>query len=139
MADEVRQLKATEDLLRFGLIPELVGRLPVVAVLHELDEKALVRILREPKNALLRQYQRIMEFENVALTFTEDAVAAVAEEALRRGTGARGLRAILEDIMLDVMYDIPSQPGVAECIINREVVVERTRPILIYAKKAESA
>jgi len=128
-----------EDLLRFGLIPELVGRLPVVAVLHELDEKALVRILREPKNALLRQYQRIMEFENVALTFTEDAVAAVAEEALRRGTGARGLRAILEDIMLDVMYDIPSQPGVAECIINREVVVERTRPILIYAKKAESA
>ncbi len=128
-----------EDLLRFGLIPELIGRLPVVAVLHELDEKALVRILREPKNALLRQYQRILEFENVALTFTEDAVAAVALEALRRGTGARGLRAILEDIMLDVMYDIPSQPGVAECIINREVVVERTRPILIYAKKAESA
>ncbi len=128
-----------EDLLRFGLIPELVGRLPVVAVLHELDEKALVRILREPKNAVLRQYQRIFEFENVALTFTEDAVAAVAQEGLRRGTGARGLRAILEDIMLDVMYEIPSQPGVAECIINREVVVERTRPIIIYAKKAESA
>jgi ATP-dependent Clp protease ATP-binding subunit ClpX len=128
-----------EDLLRFGLIPELVGRLPVVAVLHELDEKALVRILREPKNALLRQYQRIFDFENVALTFTEDAVGAVAQEALRRGTGARGLRAILEDIMLDVMYEIPSQPGAAECIINREVVVERTRPIVIYAKKAESA
>ena len=128
-----------EDLLRFGLIPELVGRLPVVALLHELDEKALVRILREPKNALLRQYQRIFDFENVALTFTEDAVSAVAQEALRRGTGARGLRAILEDIMLDVMYEIPSEPGAAECIINREVVVERTRPIIIYAKKAESA
>jgi ATP-dependent Clp protease ATP-binding subunit ClpX len=108
-------------------------------VLHELDEKALVRILREPKNALLRQYQRIFDFENVALTFTEDAVSAVAQEALRRGTGARGLRAILEDIMLDVMYEIPSEPGAAECIINREVVVERTRPIIIFAKKAESA
>jgi len=136
---EILNVLQPEDLLRFGLIPELVGRLPVVAVLHELDEKAFVRILREPKNALLRQYQRIFEFENVALTFTEDAVAAVAEEALRRGTGARGLRAILEDIMLDVMYEIPSQPGIAECIINREVVVERTRPIIIYAKKAESA
>ncbi len=128
-----------EDLLRYGLIPELVGRLPVVAVLHDLDDKALVRILREPKNSLVKQYQRIFEFESVTLTFTEEAVAAVAQEALRRGTGARGLRAILEDIMLDVMYEIPSQPGVAECIINREVVEQRTRPILIYAKKAESA
>ncbi len=136
---EILKSLQPEDLLHFGLIPELVGRLPVVAVLHELDEKALVRILREPKNALLRQYQRIFEFENVALTFTEEAVTAVAQEALRRAAGARGLRAILEDIMLDVMYEIPSEPGAAECIINREVVVERARPILIYAKKAESA
>jgi ATP-dependent Clp protease ATP-binding subunit ClpX len=128
-----------EDLLRYGLIPELVGRLPVVAALHELDERALVRILREPRNALVKQYQRIFAFEKVTLTFTEDAVSAVAQEALRRGTGARGLRAILEDTMLDVMYEIPSQPGVAECIINREVVEQRARPILIYAQKAESA
>jgi ATP-dependent Clp protease ATP-binding subunit ClpX len=138
LGDVLKQLQP-EDLLRFGLIPELVGRLPVVAVLHDLDEKSMVRILREPKNALLRQYQRMFDFESVALTFTEEAVAAVAEEALRRGTGARGLRAILEEVMLDVMYDIPSQPGIVECIINREVVVERTRPILVYAKKAESA
>jgi ATP-dependent Clp protease ATP-binding subunit ClpX len=128
-----------EDLLRYGLIPELVGRLPVVAVLHELDEKLLVRILKEPKNALLRQYQKFFDFEHVKLTFTEDAVAAVAEEAARRGTGARGLRAILEDIMLDIMYELPSQSGISECIINREVVIERKHPIILYKKKAESA
>jgi ATP-dependent Clp protease ATP-binding subunit ClpX len=128
-----------EDLLRYGLIPELVGRLPVAAVLHELDEKLLVRILKEPKNALLRQYQRFFEFEHVKLTFTDDAVAAVAEEAARRQTGARGLRAILEDIMLDIMYELPSQSGISECIINRDVVVERKHPIILYKKKAESA
>ena len=128
-----------EDLLRYGLIPELVGRLPVVAVLHELDEKLLVRILKEPKNALLRQYQKFFDFEHVKLTFTEDAVAAVAEEAAKRGTGARGLRAILEDIMLDIMYELPSQSGISECIINRDVVIERKHPIILYKKKAESA
>ena len=128
-----------EDLLRYGLIPELVGRLPVVAVLHELDEKLLVRILKEPKNSLLRQYQRFFDFERVKLTFTEDAVAAVAEEAAKRGTGARGLRAILEDIMLDIMYELPSQSGISECIINRDVVAERKQPIVLYKKKAESA
>ncbi|HTX54414.1 MAG TPA: ATP-dependent Clp protease ATP-binding subunit ClpX [Candidatus Baltobacteraceae bacterium] len=128
-----------EDLLRYGLIPELVGRLPVVAVLHELDEKLLVRILREPKNSLLRQYQKFFDFEQVKLTFTDDAVVAVAEQAAKRGTGARGLRAILEDIMLDIMYEIPSQSGISECIINRDVVVERKHPIILYKKKAESA
>jgi len=128
-----------EDLLRYGLIPELVGRLPVVAVLHELDEKLLVRILKEPKNSLLRQYQKFFDFERVKLTFTEDAVAAVAEEAAKRGTGARGLRAILEDIMLDIMYELPSQSGISECIINRDVVIERKHPIILYKKKAESA
>jgi ATP-dependent Clp protease ATP-binding subunit ClpX len=128
-----------EDLLRYGLIPELVGRLPVAAVLHELDEKLLVRILKEPKNSLLRQYQKFFDFEQVKLTFTEDAVAAVAEEAAKRGTGARGLRAILEDIMLDIMYELPSQSGISECIINRDVVIERKQPITLYKKKAESA
>jgi ATP-dependent Clp protease ATP-binding subunit ClpX len=128
-----------EDLLRYGLIPELVGRLPVTAVLHELDEKLLVRILKEPKNSLLRQYQKFFDFEQVKLTFTEDAVAAVAEEAAKRGTGARGLRAILEDIMLDIMYELPSQSGISECIVNRDVVTERKHPIILYKKKAESA
>jgi len=138
VGDLLNQLQP-EDFLRYGLIPELVGRLPVVAVLHELDEKLLVRILKEPKNALLRQYQKFFDFEHVKLTFTEDAVAAVAEEAAKRGTGARGLRAILEDIMLDIMYELPSQSGISECIINRDVVIERKHPIILYKKKAESA
>ncbi len=128
-----------EDLLRYGLIPELVGRLPVVAALHELDEKALVRILVEPKNALLRQYQKFFDFEHVKLTFTDDAIGAVAQEAAKRETGARGLRAILEEIMLDIMYEVPSQSGIAECIINRDAVIERKAPIMLYKKKAESA
>jgi len=128
-----------EDLLRYGLIPELVGRLPVAAVLHELDEKALVRILVEPKNALLRQYQKFFDFDHVKLTFTDDAINAVAQEAAKRETGARGLRAILEEIMLDVMYEVPSQSGIAECIVNREAVIDRKAPIMLYKKKAESA
>jgi ATP-dependent Clp protease ATP-binding subunit ClpX len=138
ISDLLSQLQP-EDLLRYGLIPELVGRLPVVASLHELDEKLLVRILREPKNALLRQYQKFFDFEHVKLTFTEDAVLAVAEEAARRQAGARGLRAILEDIMLDIMYELPSQSGISECIINRDVVTQRAHPIILYQKKAESA
>jgi len=136
---EILGLVQPEDLLRYGLIPELVGRLPVVAVLHELDEKALVRILVEPKNALIKQYQKYFEFENVRLTFTEEAIAAIAQDAVKRGTGARGLRAILEDIMLEIMYEIPSQSGIAECIINREVVLERKNPIILYKKRAETA
>ncbi|HSB73561.1 MAG TPA: ATP-dependent Clp protease ATP-binding subunit ClpX, partial [Candidatus Methylomirabilis sp.] len=136
---ELLAMVEPEDLLRYGLIPELVGRLPVAAVLHELDEKLLVRILKEPKNSLLRQYQKFFDFEHVKLTFTEDAVAAVAEAAAKRETGARGLRAILEDIMLDIMYELPSQSGISECIINRDVVIERKHPIILYKKKAESA
>ncbi len=129
-----------EDLLKYGLIPELVGRLPVVAALHELDAEALIRILVEPKNALLKQYQKFFGFEGVKLTFLEEAVQAVAHEAVRRDTGARGLRSILEDIMLDVMYEIPSLTGVAEVIIGREAILERKRPILLYhKKKAETA
>jgi len=129
-----------EDLLKFGLIPEFVGRLPVVATLHDLNEAALVRILREPKNAILKQYQKYFEMEKVRLTFTDDAVVAIAKEALKRGTGARGLRAILEDIMLDVMYELPSIQGLTECIITREVIFGSESPVLVSdQRKAESA
>jgi len=128
-----------EDLLKFGLIPEFVGRLPVMATLHDLDETALIRILREPKNAILKQYQKYFELEKVRLVFTEDAVAAVAREALKRGTGARGLRAILEDVMLDVMYELPSIQGLSECVITRDVILGNERPMLVSERKAESA
>ncbi len=129
-----------EDLLKFGLIPEFVGRLPVVATLHDLNEAALVRILREPKNAILKQYQKYFELEKVRLKFTDDAVTAVAREALKRGTGARGLRAILEEVMLDVMYELPSIQGLTECVITREVIVGTERPLLVTEqRKAETA
>jgi ATP-dependent Clp protease ATP-binding subunit ClpX len=128
-----------DDLIRYGLIPELVGRLPVVAPLHELDEKALMRILVEPKNSLIKQYQKYFELEKVKLTLTEDAVMAIARLAVTRETGARGLRSILEDLMLDLMYEIPSQSNISEVIINREAVMDRKSPILLYRSKAESA
>jgi ATP-dependent Clp protease ATP-binding subunit ClpX len=128
-----------EDLLKYGLIPEFVGRLPVVATLHDLDETALVRILREPKNAILKQYQKYFELEKVRLKFTDDAVAAVAREAMKRGTGARGLRAVLEEVMLEVMYELPSLPALKECIITREVILNKDRPILISEQKEQSA
>jgi ATP-dependent Clp protease ATP-binding subunit ClpX len=128
-----------EDLLKFGLIPEFVGRLPVVTTLQDLEEAALVRILLEPKNAILKQYQKYFELEKVRLKFTEEAALAIAREALKRGTGARGLRAILEDVMLDVMYDLPSIPGLTECVITREVILGLERPILVTERKAESA
>jgi ATP-dependent Clp protease ATP-binding subunit ClpX len=128
-----------EDLLKFGMIPEFVGRLPVVATLHDLDEQALIRILKEPKNAVIKQYQKYFELERVRLKFTDDAVAAVAREAMKRGTGARGLRAVLEEVMLEVMYELPSIPGLKECIITREVILSRERPILIQEQKEQSA
>jgi ATP-dependent Clp protease ATP-binding subunit ClpX len=128
-----------EDLLKYGLIPEFVGRLPVVATLHDLDEPALVRILREPKNAIIKQYQKYFDLEKVRLKFTDDAVAAVAREAMKRGTGARGLRAVLEEVMLEVMYELPSMPGLKECIITREVILNKDRPILISEQKEQSA
>src|SRR5438105_2416276 len=128
-----------EDMLKYGLIPEFVGRLPVVATLHDLDEGALVRILREPKNAIIKQYQKYFDLEKVRLKFTDDAVAAVAKEALKRGTGARGLRAILEEVMLEIMYELPSIQGLKECIITREVILNRERPILISEQKEQSA
>lgn len=128
-----------EDLIKYGLIPEFVGRLPVVATLDELDEQALIKILTEPKNALIKQYQKLLSLDSVALKFTEGALAAIARKAIERKTGARGLRAILEDVMLDVMYEIPSKRGVTECIINEEAIAKRERSILVYEEKAESA
>lgn len=129
----------TEDLLKFGLIPEFIGRLPVIATLDELGEDSLVRILREPKNALTKQYQKLFEMEGVHLKFTEGAQTAVAKEALKRKSGARGLRAIMENIMLDIMYDIPTQPHIKEVIVSEEVVISKEPPILVYEKAAESA
>jgi len=128
-----------EDLIRFGMIPEFVGRLPVVATLHELTEEELVEIMLEPKNALVKQYQKLFGMENVALRFTEGALKAVAREAMKRNSGARGLRSILENIMLDIMYEIPSQPDIRECVISEEVVTSREAPLLLYEGSLESA
>ncbi|MFQ5348143.1 MAG: ATP-dependent Clp protease ATP-binding subunit ClpX [Rhodothalassiaceae bacterium] len=128
-----------EDLLKFGLIPEFVGRVPVIATLEDLDEDALIAILSEPKNALLKQYQRLFDMENVALTFTEDAKRAVAKRAIARKTGARGLRSIMEDILLDTMYDLPSLEGVEEVVINADVIETGAKPLFIYAERRDEA
>jgi len=136
---EILSLIEPEDLIKYGLIPEFVGRLPVVATLDELDEPALIKILTEPKNALIKQYQRLFSFDNVRLRFTEGALSAIAKKATQRKIGARGLRAILEERMLDVMYEIPSQKGIKECLINEETITKNERPLLIFEKQAESA
>ena len=128
-----------EDLIRFGMIPEFVGRLPVVATLHELTEDELMKIMLEPKNALVKQYQKLFGMEDVTLRFTEGALKAVAHEAMKRNSGARGLRSILENIMLDIMYEIPSQPDIRECVISEEVVTNRETPLLLYEGSLESA
>ncbi|HTN10817.1 MAG TPA: ATP-dependent Clp protease ATP-binding subunit ClpX, partial [Acetobacteraceae bacterium] len=124
-----------EDLLRFGLIPEFIGRLPVVATLEDLDEAALVEILSKPKNALVKQYARLFEMEGVKLSFTDDALASVARRAIARKTGARGLRSIMEQILLATMYDLPSLDGVEEVVINREVAESRANPLFLYGKE----
>ena len=128
----------TEDMLKFGLIPEFVGRIPVIATLDDLDEEALVLILKEPKNALTKQYAKLFEMENVRLTFTEGALTAIAREAFARKSGARGLRAILEDIMLDIMYDIPAQPEIEEVVISEEVVANKEKPIVVYSSASRT-
>jgi ATP-dependent Clp protease ATP-binding subunit ClpX len=128
-----------EDLLKFGLIPEFVGRLPVVATLAELEEAALVDILTKPKNALVKQYEKLFEFEDVRLRFTDAALSAVARQALVRKSGARGLRSILEAVMLDLMYEIPSRDDVEECVINEEVIEQGNDPLLVLKQEAESA
>jgi ATP-dependent Clp protease ATP-binding subunit ClpX len=125
-----------EDLLKFGLIPEFVGRLPVIGAVSSLDQEALVRILGEPKNALIKQYRKIFEFEDVELEFADDALEAIAEQALLRGTGARGLRAILEEVLLNLMYELPSRSDVGKCVIDRAVVLERVNPTLVPRAEA---
>ncbi len=128
-----------QDLLRFGLIPEFIGRLPVIATLDELSEEALVRILTEPKNAIVRQYQKLFEMQRVDLKFTDGAIKAVAREALKRKSGARGLRSILEKAMLDIMFEIPSLKNVQECVVSEEVILNNESPILLFENQAESA
>jgi ATP-dependent Clp protease ATP-binding subunit ClpX len=128
-----------EDLVKFGLIPEFIGRLPVIATLEDLDEGALIQILTEPKNALLKQYQRLFEMENVTLTFTDDALAAVARRAIQRKTGARGLRSIMEGILLDTMFELPNLRGVEEVAINAEVVEGRARPLYVHSSEPREA
>ncbi|NDY42110.1 ATP-dependent Clp protease ATP-binding subunit ClpX [Dissulfurirhabdus thermomarina] len=138
LGEVLRQVEP-EDFIKYGLIPEFVGRLPVYATLEELDEEALVRILREPRNALLKQFQKLFEMDNVELHFTEGAVRALAREAIKRKTGARGLRSILEKAMLNVMYDIPSREGIRECVISEEVILRQAEPILLDEVKEAQA
>ena len=128
-----------EDLVKFGLIPEFIGRLPVIATLEDLDEVALIQILTEPKNALLKQYQRLFEMESVTLTFTDDALSAVARRAIQRKTGARGLRSIMEAILLDTMFELPNLRGVEEVAINAEVVEGRARPLYVHGSEAQAS
>ena len=134
--NQLRAMARTEDLIKYGMIPEFMGRLPIIVAADELDVDDLMAILWKPKNALAKQYERLLDLEGVKLRFTEDALRSVAEEAARRKSGARGLRAILEEVMLDVMYEIPSLSGVTECVVTREVVVSRGRPQLVREKKA---
>lgn len=136
---EILSFVQPEDLLKYGLIPEFIGRLPVVTTLDDLDEKSLVRILSEPKNALTKQYEKLFAFEKVGLRFTDDALTAIAKKAIAKKTGARGLRAILEDVMLDLMYDVPSQRNIRDCVINADVINKKTEPILVYEKDAKLA
>ena len=123
-----------EDLIRYGLIPEFVGRLPVIGALHELDKPALMQILTQPRNAITRQYERLFDYENVKLRFTDDALEAIAESALERKIGARGLRMIIEDLMLDIMYTLPGEKKIRECVITREVVLSKEEPITVIEK-----
>jgi len=138
MGEILRQVQP-EDLIRFGLIPEFLGRLPVVATLDELTESTLIRILKEPKNALVKQFQRLFEMEGVNLRFTDSALLAAAKEALKRKSGARGLRAVLETAMLDIMYDLPSLENVKECVIGEDVILNKEEPILLYEQVKKQA
>jgi ATP-dependent Clp protease ATP-binding subunit ClpX len=128
-----------EDLLKFGLIPEFVGRLPVIATLHELNEDALIDILTKPKNAIVKQFARLLDMDGVKLTFTEKALKAVASQSLKRNAGARGLRAILENAMLDIMYEVPSQRGVKEVVVNEETILKGDKPLVVYEKEEKLA
>ena len=137
VGEALRQLMP-EDLLKFGLIPEFVGRLPVTVTLDALDEDALVRILNEPKNALVKQYQKMLELDGVQLEFKEDALRAVAQLALKRKTGARGLRSIIEEVMCNVMYDVPSRSDVSKCIVTKEAIINKDEPMLVTSDRAKA-
>jgi len=134
---EILRQVEPEDLLKYGLIPEFVGRMPVLATLDDLDEAALIEILTKPKNALVKQYQRLFEMENTQLTFSDDALEAIAQKGIARKTGARGLRSIMEGILLETMFDLPSLEGVTEVVVNREVAEGRAKPLFIYADRRE--
>ena len=136
---ETLQMVQPEDLIKFGLIPEFLGRLPVIATLDELNESALIRILKEPKNALIRQYKRLMEIEGVNLRLTDSALSAIANEAMKRKSGARGLRAIMESCMMDIMYEIPSMENVKECVIGEDTVLNKEDPILLFEQLKKQA
>ena len=129
----------SEDLLRFGLIPELVGRLPVIATMEELEEEDLIRILKEPKNALTKQYQRLFEFDDIRLRFTEGALVAIAKESMKRKSGARGLRSVMEKAMLEIMYELPSESNVRECVISEQVILNGEDPVILYESEKKSA
>lgn len=135
---EIIKQVGTQDLLKFGLIPEFIGRLPVIATLEELDEKALIEILTKPKNSLVKQYQKLFELEDVNLRFTDSAIKEITKKAIKYGSGARGLRTILESIMLDVMYEIPTDPTIRECVINDDVIINNGLPILLYEKDTQA-
>lgn len=137
--DEIMAKVQPEDLIKFGMIPEFVGRIPIIATLNHLSLDALVRILTEPKNALVKQYKKLFELENVELKFTDEALRAIAEEAIKRKSGARGLRAIMESVMMDIMYEIPCMEGVKECIIGEDVIKKGDQPLLLFEGKAEYA
>ena len=136
---ETLKMIQPEDLIKFGLIPEFLGRLPVIATLDELNEDSLIRILREPKNALIKQFQRLMEIEGVNLRLTDSALSAIAKEALKRKSGARGLRAIMESCMIDIMYEIPSMENVKECVIGEDTVLNKEDPILLFEQPKKQA
>jgi len=129
--DELLAMVEPEDLIKYGLIPEFISRFPVIASLHSLDKNALIDILTKPKNALIKQYEKIFEMEGVKLTFTQEALETVAELALKKKTGARALRSILEKTMLDIMFDLPNMKNISECVITPEVILEKEKPILI--------
>jgi ATP-dependent Clp protease ATP-binding subunit ClpX len=135
--NEVMALVQPEDLIKFGMIPEFIGRIPILATLDELSLDALVRILKEPKNALIKQYKKLFELEDVRLKFTDEALLVIAKNAIQRKSGARGLRAILESVMLNIMYDIPSSSGIRECVIGEDVILKGESPLLIYENQVE--
>jgi len=128
-----------EDLIKYGMIPEFVGRFPVVAALDNLTEDDLIKILVEPKNAIVKQYQKLFKMEGVDLKFTEGALRSIAREAIRRNTGARGLKSILEDVLLDIMFILPDLTGAKECVINEDVILKHEQPLIVYEGRAKTA